>query len=52
MADPNSQGSKYNFQIEWETGKITFKLLSVIAADDPITCAAYAREKNLYNLDG
>ena len=26
--------------------------MSVIAADDPITCAAYAREKNLYNLDG
>ena len=26
--------------------------MSVIAADDPITCAAYAKEKNLYNLDG
>ena len=25
---------------------------SVIAAKDPITCAAYAKEKNLYNLDG
>ena len=24
----------------------------MIAADDPITCAAYAKEKNLYNLDG
>ena len=29
-----------------------FEPLSVIAADDPITCAAYAKEKNLYNLDG
>ena len=26
--------------------------MSVVAADDPITCAAYAKEKNLYNLDG
>ena len=35
-----------------ETGEITLEPLSVIAADDPITCAAYAKEKNLYNLDG
>ena len=50
--DPNWKGSKSNVQIEWETGEITFEPLSVIAADDPITCAAYAKEKTLYNLDG
>ena len=50
--DPNWKGSKWNVQIEWETGEVTFEPLSVIAADDPITCAAYAKEKNLYNLDG
>ena len=50
--DPNWKGSKYNVHIEWETGEITFEPLSVIAAHDPITCAAYAKEKNLYNLDG
>ena len=50
--DPNWKGRKYNVQIEWKTGEITFEPLSVIAADDPITCAAYAKEKNLYNLDG
>ena len=50
--DPNWKGSKWNVQIEWEAGEITFDPLSVIAADDPITCAAYAMEKNLYNLDG
>ena len=44
--------SKYNIHVEWETGEITFEPLSVIAADDPITCAAYVEEKNLYNLDG
>ena len=53
--DPNWKGSKWNVQIEWETGEIgeiTFEPLSIIAADDPITCAAHAKEKNLYNLDG
>ena len=50
--DPNWKGSKWNVQIEWETGEITFEPLTVIAADDPITCATYAKEKNLYNLDG
>ena len=47
---PNWKGSKWNVQIEWETGEVTFEPLSVVAADDPITCAAYAKEKNLYNL--
>ena len=52
VTDPNWKGSKWNVQIEWETGEITFEPLSVIAADDPITSAAFAKEKNLYNLDG
>ena len=43
--DPNWKDSKWNVQIEWETGEITFEPLSLIAADDPITCAAYAKEK-------
>ena len=45
--DPNWKGSKLNVQIEWETDEITFEPLSVIAADDPMTCAAYAKDKNL-----
>ena len=52
VTDPNWKDSKWNFQIEWETGEITSEPLSVLEADDPITCAAYAKEKNLYNLDG
>ena len=48
--DPNWKGSKWNVQIELETGEIRFELLSVIAAVDPVTCTAYAKEKNLYNL--
>ena len=34
------------FQVEMGAwGKITFEPLSIIAADDPVTCAAYAQEK-------
>ena len=40
-------GSKYNVQVEWKTGEITFEPLSVIAADDPVTCAAHAKEHDL-----
>ena len=39
-SDPDWKGSKYNVQVEWETGEITFEPLSIIAADDPVTCAA------------
>ena len=45
-------GSKYNVQVEWETGEITFEPLSIIAADDPVTCAAYAKENDLLALVG
>jgi hypothetical protein len=38
--------------IEWENGEITSEPLSVIAADDPITCAIYAKENSLLHLDG
>ena len=38
--------------IEWENGEITSEPLSVIAADDPVTCALYASDNNLLHLDG
>ena len=47
---PDWKGSKYNVQVEWETGEITFEPLSIIAADDPVTCAAYAKENDLLAL--
>ena len=53
MTDPNWKGSKCYVQIEWETGEITFEPLSVLAADDPFTCAAYAKEKTyIILMDG
>ena len=49
---PDWKGSKYNVQVEWETGEITFEPLSITAADDPVTCAAYAKENDLLALEG
>ena len=51
-SDPDWKGSEYNVKVEWETGEITFECLSIIAADDPVTCAAYAKENDLLALEG
>ena len=48
----NCKGSKYNVQVEWETGEITFEPLSGIADYDPVTCAAYAKEHDLLGVEG
>ena len=36
--------------VEWETGEITEELLFIIAQDDTVTCAAYAKKNNLLGL--
>ena len=51
-SDPDWKGSKYNVQVEWKSGEITYELLSIIAVDDPVTCAAYAKENALLALEG
>ena len=51
-SDSDWKGSKFNVQVEWENGEITFEPLSIIAADDPVTCAAYAKENDLLALEG
>ena len=50
--DPNYKGSLYNVIVEWERGEITEEPLSIIAADDPVTSAAYAKKHNHLNLPG
>ena len=50
--DRDYNGSLYNVMIEWENGEITMEPLSIIAKDDPVTCAIYARDNNLLELDG
>ena len=50
-SDPDWKGSKYNVQVKWETGEITFEPLCIIATDDPVTCAAYGKENDLLALE-
>ena len=49
---PDYKGSMYNVMIEWENGEITTEPLQLIAADDPVTCAIYAKDNNLLELPG
>jgi hypothetical protein len=46
------KGSAYNIMVEWENGEITTEPLQLIAADDPVTCAIYAKENNLLDQPG
>ena len=50
--DKDYNGSAYNIMLEWEGGEITSEPLNVIAKDDPVTCAIYAKENNLLGLEG
>ena len=49
---PDYKGCPFNVQVEWEDGSITYEPLSVIAADDPVSCAIYARDNDLLHLPG
>ena len=42
--DKAYNGSPYNIQVEWANRETTYEPLSIIAADDPVSCAIYARE--------
>ena len=52
VTHPDWKGSRYNVQVEWETWEVTFESLSVIAAGDPFTCAAYAKQHDLLAVEG
>ena len=49
---PSYNGSSYNVKIEWENGEVTTEPLRVIAADDPVSCAIYARDNGILHLPG
>jgi hypothetical protein len=51
-SDPNYKGSKFNVMVEWENGETTTEPLSVIATDNPVTCAIYAKEHDLLDTEG
>jgi hypothetical protein len=38
--------------MEWENGEIAEEPLAIIVADDPVTCAIYAKEKGLLDKEG
>jgi len=38
--------------MSWENGEVASEPLSIIAADDLVTCEIYARENKLHDLDG
>jgi hypothetical protein len=50
--DKDYNGSRFNILVEWENGEITTEPLSVIAGNDPVTCAVYAREHDLLDVKG
>ena len=45
--DPGYNGSKFNVLVVWETGESMYEPIDVIAANDPVMCAIYAKEKGL-----
>ncbi|KAL7564900.1 hypothetical protein ACA910_009389 [Epithemia clementina (nom. ined.)] len=51
-SNPHYPGSKYNVLVEWETGETTCEPLSLIADDDPITCAVYGKKHGLLDEPG
>ena len=50
--DSDWKGCKFNVLVEWETGEKTYDSLSIFAADDPVTCATYAKENDLLHIEG
>ena len=42
QGNPNYKGSRYNIMTHWEDGSYTYKPLSQLKADDPVTVAIYA----------
>ena len=50
--DPKYKGSMWNVLIKWEDDSITNEPLALIASDDPVSCAMYAKENGLLNKKG
>ena len=47
----NTKG-KWEVELEWSDGSKTWEPLSSVITDDPITCARYAKEHDLLNVQG
>jgi hypothetical protein len=51
-SDRRYKGSSYNVLVHWEDGSETFEPPSVMAKEDPITCAKYAKDNDLLDKPG
>jgi hypothetical protein len=49
---PDYNGSMYNIMLEWENGEKMPEPLNVVAKDNPITFAVYAKENRLLDAPG
>ena len=48
----NHDKKKYSVKVRWSTNEETWEPLDIIAVDDPVTCAEYARRNRLINTPG
>ena len=46
------KGSSYNVLVQWEDGTKTWEPLNIIAKDDPVTLAQYAKDHDLLDKPG
>jgi hypothetical protein len=49
---PNCKGSTYNIMVEWEHGETTMEPLQIIARNNPVTFAVYAKDNGLLDTPG
>ena len=50
--DPSWNGSRWNVQIAWDNGDVTWEPRDIIHKGDPISLAMYAKENNLLKTPG
>jgi hypothetical protein len=48
----NWKGSTWNVQVRWDDGSEMWEPLNLMIAQDPVTCASYAKRNNLVELPG
>ena len=51
-SDKRYKGSRYNVLVAWEDGSQTYEPLGLVSKDDPVTCAKYALENDLLEVEG
>ena len=51
-SDPSYNGSSWNLLVHWEDGTQTWEPLKILAADDPVSVAAYGKSVGLLDKPG